>query len=493
MTQEYVQEQKGNFPKGWVYALLNDVSLQIDSGFSSGKHNMSKKGVPHLRPMNISAEGLIDLSVVKYVQVKEYDALKKGDIFFNNTNSAKLVGKTAHIEEDTDWAYSNHMTRIRTDESFFETKWIATCLHFLFITGFYKMNRTQYVNQASIGKTFLQTKVRIPIPPLPEQRRIISKIDELLSNITAIKAASEKIIPIIEQYRQSLLNYAFEGKLTEKWREENQEKIEPASVLLEKIKRDKNSKSKKKTDLSKSDFEKNNENHLPINWINVTLDSIVRQEKNSIKRGPFGSTIKKEFFVPSGFKVYEQKNVIRNDFTLGNYYLTKEKFLELKDFEVNSGDLLVSCSGTIGRVTIVPDNIQKGIINQALLKITLDPNLVNTKYFLHLFESNQIQSKILHDAHGSAMKNFASVKELKQTPFPISSINEQKKIVSIIEHGFSIIENIEKIIHISLKKIDGLKWSILKDAFEGKLVPQDPNDEPTTILIEKFKKQYKES
>jgi len=193
-------------------------------------------------------------------------------------------------------------------------------------------------------------------------------------------------------------------------------------------------------------LEKNNTKQLPSTWINTTLDCIVSEEKNSLKRGPFGSTIKKEIFVPSGFKVYEQKNVIYNDFKLGSYFIEKEKFLELKDFEVNQGDILVSCSGTIGRVAVVPENIQKGIINQALLKITLEPNLVNTKYFLYLLGSDQIQSKILRDSRGSAMKNFASVKELKQIAFPIPPLKEQKRIVSKIDELFSLIDFVTNLI-----------------------------------------------
>src|SRR3990172_7111389 len=106
---------------------------------------------------------------------------------------------------------------------------------------------------------------------------------------------------------------------------------------------------------------------LPINWSLVKLSDVVE----NFKRGPFGSTIKKSFFVPTGYKVYEQKNAIYNTIETGTYFINDEKFQELKDFEVCPGDFIVSCSGTIGKIYQLPSNAPCGIINQALLRIRL--------------------------------------------------------------------------------------------------------------------------
>ena len=119
-------------------------------------------------------------------------------------------------------------------------------------------------------------------------------------------------------------------------------------------------------------------------WSLSRLIDIVSSEKNSIKRGPFGSTIKKSFFVPKGYKVYEQKNAIYSDSTLGNYYIDKKKFEDLFDFQVNPGDFIISCSGTIGKISQLPANAELGIINQALLKIKIDERVILPKYFLSL-------------------------------------------------------------------------------------------------------------
>src|SRR3989344_4176036 len=105
-------------------------------------------------------------------------------------------------------------------------------------------------------------------------------------------------------------------------------------------------------------------NKLPDGWKEVGLGEV-----GTFLRGPFGSSIKKSVCVPKGkntFKLYEQGNIIRNDFERGEYYLTEEKFQELKKFEIIHGDLAITCAGTLGKIAIVPDNIERGIINSVL-------------------------------------------------------------------------------------------------------------------------------
>lgn len=220
-------------PEGWIWARIGEIA-EINPGFPSGKHNKKNIGVPHIRPMNININGEIDLSKIKYVEIDNYDRLKKGDVLFNNTNSPVLLGKTTYIKHDTNWAYSNHMTRLRFNTHLLNSAWVAYSLHTLFLKGFFRLNCTHHVNQASINSNFLAWRVLIPIPPLQEQNKIVEEIERLFSIAEKNEKIIEQSLKQADKLRQSILKQAFEGKLVPQ-----DPSDEPASILLERIKEEK--------------------------------------------------------------------------------------------------------------------------------------------------------------------------------------------------------------------------------------------------------------
>lgn len=150
-----------------------------------------------------------------------------------------------------------------------------------------------------------------------------------------------------------------------------------------------------------------------------------------LTRGPFGSSIKKEFMVPKSvntYKVYEQKHAINKNSEIGEYYINREKYMELKRFEVKPGDFIMSCSGTIGELYKIPQNAEKGVINQALLKIEVG-NEISESYFLYAFKNNleNLETK------GSGIKNITSVKFLKEKfVIDMPCLEEQNKIANFL-------------------------------------------------------------
>jgi len=164
-------------------------------------------------------------------------------------------------------------------------------------------------------------------------------------------------------------------------------------------------------------------------------------------RGPFGGSLKKNIFVNDGIAVYEQQHAIYNQFDQIRYFIDESKFNEMKRFEVKPNDLIMSCSGTMGKVAIVPKGVKKGIINQALLKIT--PSSKLDSRFLEYYMKSTIFFEFLNaDAKGAAIKNVASVKELKKIPVMVISLEEQQTIVAKLDQAFAAIDqakaNIEK-------------------------------------------------
>jgi type I restriction enzyme S subunit len=152
-------------------------------------------------------------------------------------------------------------------------------------------------------------------------------------------------------------------------------------------------------------------------------------------RGPFGGTLKKSGFVEKGFAVYEQQHAIYNQFDKIRYFIDDAKFQEMKRFELSPNDLIMSCSGTMGKVAIVPDNIRRGIINQALLKLT-PSSAVSPEFLKYWMDSTDFQDSLKEQSGGAAIQNVASVGILKQIKILLPSLREQQRIVGILDEVF---------------------------------------------------------
>lgn len=155
-------------------------------------------------------------------------------------------------------------------------------------------------------------------------------------------------------------------------------------------------------------------------------------------RGPFGGSLKKSVFVNNGFAVYEQQHAIHNQFEEIRYFINDEKFKEMQRFELHPSDLIMSCSGTMGRVAIVPENIHRGIINQALLKLT-PSSAASSEFLKYWMDSNDFQERLKEQAGGAAIQNVASVSILKEIQIPLPPPSEQQRIVGILDQAFAVI------------------------------------------------------
>ena len=173
-----------------------------------------------------------------------------------------------------------------------------------------------------------------------------------------------------------------------------------------------------------------------------TISNNIRNEEKNLGdvcdfvRGPFGGSLKKDFFKKSGYAVYEQNHAINNHFEDIRYFIDEKKFNEMKRFELQSGDLIMSCSGTMGKVAIVPKKFRKGIINQALLKLTPKPKLDKT-YLKYYLDTDLFQDKLSKETHKS-IKNVASVAVLKKIKILIPAISEQKSFINFLSKKDSI-------------------------------------------------------
>lgn len=279
----------------------------------------------------------------------------------------------------------------------------------------------------------------INLPPIKEQGRIVEKIEELFSDIDNgikdLKTAQAQI----KQYRQSVLKSAFEGKL-----------------------------------------------YKTSEWKEVKLNSI------SMKIGS-GATPKggKHSYYKAGIPIIRSMNVLMNHFSsIGLAYLNDEQAEQLKNVITEKDDVLLNITGaSIGRTCVLPDYYVNARVNQhvAIIRTT---NKIVSKFLSFYLSTPYMQNKINNENYG-VTRQALTKSTIENFDIPLPSLPEQQQIVAEIEKRFLVADELEKAVNEGLEKADKLKQSILKKAFEGKLVPQDPNDEPASALLDRIKKEQK--
>ena len=191
-------------------------------------------------------------------------------------------------------------------------------------------------------------------------------------------------------------------------------------------------------------------------------------------------------FVPKDlntYKVYEQKNAIQKDHTLGSYYISQEKYNTMFGFSVQPHDIIVSCAGTIGETYVLPDNIENGIINQALMIIRLFNREIERFYLLYF--DYILKEQAYKESKGTAIKNIPPFDVLKNFFIPIPPIAEQIRILKAVDKWLTFVNSIDESKSDLLDIIKQTKSKILDLAIHGKLVPQDPADEPASELLKR--------
>ena len=292
-----------------------------------------------------------------------------------------------------------------------------------------------------------------------------------------------------KKLRQKILDLAIHGKLVPQ-----DPNDEPASVLLERIKEEKErlikegkiKRSKKSAKTSDTPHYENVPFEVPEGWVWCKLGDLA-----FYKKGPFGSSLTKSMFVAQSdntYKVYEQKNAIQKDHKLGSYFISKEKYESLISFAVQPNDIIVSCAGTIGETYVLPENIREGIINQALMLIRLYHRDIERFYLLYF--DFILKEEAYKESKGTAIKNIPPFDILKNFYIPLPPLAEQQRILDEVDNWMSLVDSIDSNKEHLESIIKQTKSKILDLAIHGKLVPQDPNDEPALDLLKRINPNF---
>jgi len=424
-----MSQQELELPQGWADTTIGSIAKIIHYGYTATS-TKEDTGTKYLRITDIQ-NNHVNWNDVPFCKIpkerRNNYLLNENDIVFARTGGT--VGKSFLIKQDVpSVVFASYLIRIvlteQTDPHF---------IHYFFQSG-------DYWQQIQLGKTGLKTNVNAQIlsklmfllPPLNEQKRIVSKIEELFSNIDSVKQSLELTKLKLELYKNSLLKSAFKERHSE-WKD----------VKFAKI-----------TDLIS------------------------------------GKAFKKSEYSETGIRLFQIANVsfgktLWNDIVfMPPEYIDKYPHLSLKE-----DDLLMALNrpfqGNKLKVTLLKKEDTPSILYQRVGKFDLN-NDVN-----HLFFFFYLQSPLFIIPFQKLLKGvdqpFVNKSELLKLDFSYPSNEEQEQIVLQIEQGFSLIENTTQIVNSTLQQLQTMKMSILKQTFEGKLVPQDPNDEPASVLLERIK------
>jgi type I restriction enzyme S subunit len=320
-----------------------------------------------------------------------------------------------------------------------------------------------------------------PLAPLNEQRRIVAKLEELFSDLDAATAALERVRANLKRYRASVLKSAVEGKLTAEWRAKNPPK-ETGAHLLERIlierraKWEENVNRRYKTPEPVEDAT----SEYPDSWAKVNLGHVTW----SIKDGPHYSPK----YASSGIPFISGGHVRPHgiDFETAKY-ITPALHAELsKRCKPELNDVLYTKGGTTGIARVNTYSMPFSVwVHVAVLKLI--PSI--RPFFLqHVLNSPSCYSQAQKHTHGVGNQDLGLTRMVKIT-LPVPPLMEQDQITEIIEAKFSSLDKIDEYIVTKLKEVNTLRQAILKQAFEGKLVPQDPRDEPASELLKRIREE----
>ena len=488
---------RNELPEGWAETKIGEISDRIHYGYTA-KSQRKPIGTKLLRITDIQNNNVI-WDNVPYCNIvdadKEKYLLKTNDLVFARTGAT--VGKSYLIPSNIpESVFASYLIRVILNQN----------ISHKFIYNFFQTNKywTQIkegsagIGQPNVNATKL-SNINLPIPPLNEQNRIVNRIEELLTRLDAGVVALKQVQTLLKKYRQSVLKSAVKGKLTSVWRKQHKEELEPADKLLERIQKERkikweaeqlaNFKAKGKTPPKNwqnkykepTPLDTSKLPELPDGWLWSNFNQLGEWNGGGTpsKRNPdFWKNGDIPWVSPKDMKVDYIESTI-DYITLNAVSKSTTKMIPVKSL------LFVVRSGILRHILPVAINNIECTVNQDLKALTVSTH-INSKYVL-LF-SKAYNKDLLH----SCSKDGTTVQSIETPllynyPIPLPPLKEQDKIIEEAEKLLSLVEKTEKLIESELKRSQSLRQSILKHAFEGKLVPQDPNDEPASILLERIK------
>lgn len=491
-------------PATWEWTRLGEVASVIRNGISAKPD--AEVGTPVLRISSVRP-GRLEVNEVRYLSEDspslDQFAIQCGDVLFTRYNGTReLVGVAAVVPNVARRIlHPDKLIKVRVPDNLYNSTFVALVANVGASREFLNGRIRTTAGQAGISGGDLR-ELPLPLPPRAEQNRIVAAIEQHLSDVDAGVAALERILANLKRYRASVLKAACEGRLVpaeaELARKEGRT-YEPADVLLKRILKERRARweadqlakmkakgQEPRDEKWKAKYEEpkgpalNQQTPVPIGWSWVRIEQIATR----VTVGHVGSM--KERYVSDGIPFLRSQNVRENRFdSEGLLFIPRDFHEELAKSQLMPDDVAVVRSGAVGTACVIPDTVP--VANCSDLVIIQRPLQIAPKYLAYVLNS-VARRHVEAGKVGIALTHFntASVADL---PVAIPPLPEQHRIVTEVDRLLSVADETEQVVRAQLKRAERLRQSILKRAFEGKLVPQDPNDEPASVLLERIRTQ----
>lgn len=352
----------------------------------------------------------------------------------------------------------------------------------------YLRHATPAIRGMGSGTTFkeMSKKRMAAVPfvmaPSSEQRRIVVAIEEHLSRLGAAVDASSAAATKATAMRRSILLEALSGRLSMRV-----PGAEPASILLGRISasRAQFRGGPRTTAPTAEDGESSSPHELPPGWIWARLQDVAAAERRAITDGPFGSNLKTAHYTESGPRVIRLQNIGDGEFKHEDAHISPSHYESLLAHSVKKDDLIVASLGdSLPRACLVPDWVPPAIVKADCIRIRIHPE-VNPAYINLALQHPQLRRETMVKIKGVGRPRLG-MQGIRQLVIPLAPRAEQQRIVAAVEEHFSRADAVRDTVSASLAKVDAMRRIVLSEAFAGRLVPQDPDEEPATTLLERI-------
>ena len=465
-------------PDGWVWTTIGSVTENFDGRRVpvKARDRAAMRGpYPYY-----GASGVID-SVDSYLFDGTYLLITEDGVPLSQSKGI------AFLASGKFWVNNHaHVVKALGD---LPLEYLKACANSANLQGYVTGTTRLKLTQAALNS------IPLPLAPLAEQRRIVAEIEKQFTRLDAFVAALKRVQANLKRYRASVLKAACEGRLVPTEAELAQTEgrhYEPADRLLARILSERRTRWESQEKRGRKYKEPvapdtSNLSELPEGWVWATVEQLASLEPNSITDGPFGSNLKTSHYTQEGPRVIRLQNIGNGQFIDAYAHISRNHYRKLTKHKVKAGDLVIAALGKeLPRSCLVPSTVGPAIVKADCIRFRPAENLALPAYLNIALNTEHTRKRTAGIVHGVGRPRL-NLREIRGLTLPLPPFAEQHRIVAEVDRRLSVIQQAEAAVEANLARADRLRQSILKQAFSGQLVPQDPSAEPASVLLERIR------